>query len=222
MSFTSIVVGESWNDGDQLTAPKLNRTAAPTVTVNGTFSQLTDFASVAAVSKTFTYKGAPDELTCTAHGLTAPATADAVIRAYVTTSGTLPTGLTASTDYTYYVRVVDANTLTLHKTPAGALANTSRVSVTGAGSGTHTIGWTPYEAGAPLIYAPGAAKYELGWAARQYMADMKGCTSSEDGARGSVPQPSITDYGKYLDASGVYSTPPAGTSSDLFNTLMFY
>jgi microcystin-dependent protein len=53
------------------------------------------------------------------------------------TSGTLPTGITAAT--TYYVKNKAANTFQISATPGGAAINTSGVSV-----GTHTAVVTPY------------------------------------------------------------------------------
>lgn len=68
---------------------------------------------------------APGVVTWTAHGLQA---GEALV---LTTTGSLPTGLTAGT--TYYVLAPAANTFTLAATPGGAAINTSS-----AGSGTHT------------------------------------------------------------------------------------
>lgn len=52
-------------------------------------------------------------------------------------TGTLPTGLTAGT--IYYVRSTGANTFTLHATKADALANTGQVTFTTTGTGTHNV-----------------------------------------------------------------------------------
>lgn len=55
-----------------------------------------------------------------------------------TTTGALPTGITASTYY--YLRVIDANTFNLYDTAAHAIAGgaTGRVATSGTQSGTHT------------------------------------------------------------------------------------
>lgn len=53
-----------------------------------------------------------------------------------TTSGSLPTGLSTST--TYYVTNPSSTTYNVCTTYANALAGTSKVATTGAGSGTHT------------------------------------------------------------------------------------
>ncbi len=73
---------------------------------------------------------APGLVTLSAHRL---ATGDAVVP---TTTGALPTGLTAGT--TYYVIVNDANSFWLATTLANALAAT-KITTTGSQSGTHTM-----------------------------------------------------------------------------------
>jgi hypothetical protein len=55
----------------------------------------------------------------------------------VSTTTTLPAGLTASTDY--WINVASANTYTLHPSLATALAGTQAIDITSAGTGTHTI-----------------------------------------------------------------------------------
>lgn len=68
----------------------------------------------------------PGEITWTAHGLPA----NAAVK--FTTTGALPTGITAGTEY-YVKTVVDADTFTITATPGGSAINTS-----GTQSGTHT------------------------------------------------------------------------------------
>jgi hypothetical protein len=73
-----------------------------------------------------------NELTATAHGLT---TADAVL-VHVDTGGTLPAATPAlSNKTTYFVRVIDANTVTLHPTASDATGNTNVIDLTAAGTG---------------------------------------------------------------------------------------
>lgn len=97
----------------------------------------------AVTSKTITnaVDTATDQLTVTGHGISAATTIDTVQRVSVrNTGGALPAStpsLAANT--VYYARVVDANTLTLHTTAAGALDNTTRVDLSGNGSGTNTL-----------------------------------------------------------------------------------
>lgn len=55
----------------------------------------------------------------------------------VASFGTLPAGLSASTQY--YIGVVDADTVSFHTTEANAIALTSPVNITDAGTGTHKI-----------------------------------------------------------------------------------
>jgi hypothetical protein len=72
----------------------------------------------------------PGVVTYAGHGLAANAPIS------FSTSGALPTGLTAGT--TYYVKtVLDANTFTVSATAGGSAINTS-----GSQSGTHTLGNT--------------------------------------------------------------------------------
>ncbi|TXH46815.1 MAG: hypothetical protein E6Q97_28705 [Desulfurellales bacterium] len=54
-----------------------------------------------------------------------------------TSTGTLPTGLTAGT--IYYVRSTGLNTFTLHSTQADAISNTGQVTFTTTGSGTRSV-----------------------------------------------------------------------------------
>lgn len=74
---------------------------------------------------------ASDQITITAH----PFRTGHAVR--VATYGTLPTGLSAAT--TYFARKVDANTITLHSTEAGAAAATGIVDITAVGTGTSRI-----------------------------------------------------------------------------------
>jgi hypothetical protein len=69
-----------------------------------------------------------DRLTITSHGI-----ADAT-PVKVTSTTTMPSGLSATT--LYYTYAVDANTLTLHTNATDAAAGTNKVDITGAGSGT--------------------------------------------------------------------------------------
>ncbi len=94
------------------------------------------FAELVKSKSTFTVTIAtPAVVTNTAHGLY---TGESV---YLTTSGALPTGLTANT--LYYVIRVDANTFNLATTRANALAGT-KINTTGSQSGTHTLWSAPW------------------------------------------------------------------------------
>jgi microcystin-dependent protein len=81
---------------------------------------------------------APGVITLNNHGLV---TGDQV---YLTTTGALPTGLSANT--LYYVNKTDANTFTLCTTRANAIAGT-KITTTGTQSGTHTLRACPHGLG---------------------------------------------------------------------------
>lgn len=72
-----------------------------------------------------------DTATITGHDLTTG------LKIQLTTTGTLPTGLSTSTDY--FIIVVDEDTVQFSDTLAHALAGTGAINITGAGSGTHTV-----------------------------------------------------------------------------------
>lgn len=91
--------------------------------------------SIGATSITI---ASPAVLTITAHGLN---TGDPL---YLTTTGTLPTGLTANTQY--FSIYVDANTIRLATTYANAVAGTA-IATSGTQSGVHTTRRTPYGLG---------------------------------------------------------------------------
>lgn len=91
-----------------------------------------------------------DQITLTAHGL------ENYQRVQFTTSGGLPAGLTAST--TYYIIVVDANTIEVATSFANALAGT-QIDITTVGSGTHTL--TPYEQSMIFCNTVGAAANDI-------------------------------------------------------------
>lgn len=86
----------------------------------------------AGLGTTVTFTDAGDIVNFTAHG----APNGHALR--FTTTGALPTGLTANT--TYYLRQgADANKFTVYPTQADAIAGTNQVTFTGAGSGTNKV-----------------------------------------------------------------------------------
>lgn len=89
-------------------------------------------APVTIADDTFTSSG--DTHTATSHTLK---DGDGPVR--VSSSGTLPAGLEADTDY--FVEVASANTFKLHTTRAGAIARdtSTEITTTNGGTGTHTI-----------------------------------------------------------------------------------
>lgn len=94
------------------------------------------FAELVLSKGTFTITiAAPGVVTNTAHGIY---TGEGV---YLTTTGALPTGLSANTMY-YAIRV-DANTFRLATSLANAVAGTA-ITTTGSQSGTHTLYYCPW------------------------------------------------------------------------------
>jgi len=79
-------------------------------------------------------------LTITAHGLTEAFNGAGFI---FNSTGTDPFG--ATTGSTYYINIVDTNTIALYPTEANAISNTSRILLSG-GSGTFTITDAAYDA----------------------------------------------------------------------------
>ena len=75
---------------------------------------------------------ANDKLTITGHGMT---TGTAL--KYVSTSGTAISGITVG--FTYYIKSIDANTITLHTTAGNATAGTPIVDLTSTGAGVQTF-----------------------------------------------------------------------------------
>lgn len=82
--------------------------------------------------KTITFTDAGDVVNLTAHGLRNG------IGAVLSTTGSLPTGLTAGTVY-YARQGADVNKFLIYPTAADAIAGTSQVTFSGTGSGTHTV-----------------------------------------------------------------------------------
>lgn len=104
---------------------------APTLTTTALGRDKLSYDVVRGQSGTVTITIAtPGVVTYTGHGLQ---TGDWV---QITTTGALPTGLTAST--TYWVVYVDANSFSLATTKANAAAAT-KIATSGSQSGTHTL-----------------------------------------------------------------------------------
>lgn len=107
--------------------------AVSRTTYSGLFAVL--FPTLGTVTITI---ASPGVVTKTAHGL---ATGDGI---YLTTTGALPTGLTANTRY--WVIKNDANSFWLATSLANALAGT-KINTSGSQSGTHTAVTAPYGIG---------------------------------------------------------------------------
>lgn len=85
-----------------------------------------------------TADAADDELTVTAHGITAATNVEEVeVGRFSNSGGSLHGGVVAN--QSYFIRVVDADTVTLHSSAQGAIDNENRVDITGDGSGTTTL-----------------------------------------------------------------------------------
>lgn len=82
--------------------------------------------------KTVTFTDAGDVVNLTNHGLRAGT------GVAFSTTGTLPTGLTAATTY-YAKQGADANKFLLYPTSADAIAGTNQITFSGTGTGTHTV-----------------------------------------------------------------------------------
>ncbi len=209
MAFNATVTAFQLSATETWTTAKFNQGFNPTVTVTGNLESVSNWNTVSAVTKTFTASDLVlDVITAVAHGLS---TGQAVT---VSTTTTLPTGLSSTA--TYYARALTVDTLSLHYTSAGASAGTSRVDISAGGSGTHTLSYTVYATGAPLIYNAGTSKWEYGRVQAISLPEFVGATASAPGVRGAVPQPGIADTAKFLKADGTWATPDVATTSNLF------
>jgi hypothetical protein len=148
MAFTATVTPFQLTPTETWTTAKFNQGFNPTISVVGNLSAVTDWNLVSAVTSTFTVYSLDDDiLTSTSHGRS---TGD---RVTVSSSTTLPTGLTAGTQY--FLRVHSGAPLdrfTLHYTADGATNNTDLVPIGSNGSGTHTLSHTPYATGISLVF----------------------------------------------------------------------
>jgi hypothetical protein len=217
MFTVTLIPGTYWASTDNVSDAKLNLTANPTVQVNGNFADLTDYAAVSATTKTFTAFDLGNDILRVAggHG------ASLGQRVKVSSSTTLPTGLSAS--YEYYLRPDTTNPgtdFTLHYTSAGATANTDRVDVSAAGAGTHTLSYFAYASGAPLIFDAGGATWEKGLVSPENLPEYVGATASTPGVRGAVPPSAPSQRDKYLRGDNAWADPTAGLSTG--TNLFFY
>ena len=130
------------------------------------------YAAITAVKGAFTVTIAtPGVVTLSSHGLI---TGDEV---ELTTTGALPTGLSANTNY--WVVKVDANTFNLATSLANAFAGT-KIATSGSQSGTHTLRHVPYGiSGASNFLVP-----DLIGAAPAGAGSSTGYTANEDVPKG--------------------------------------
>jgi hypothetical protein len=209
MFTVTVTPGTNWAIGDFLTEAKLNLTANPTIAVSGTFADLTDYSAVSATTKTFTVQDQANDILRVAGGH------DASLgqRVKVSSSTTLPAGLSASPEYFLRPDTTNPSTdFTLHYSLAGAQNNTGRVDIQSAGSGTHTLTYFTYATGKPLIRDTGGNTWEVGIVSPENLPEMVGATGSAPGTRGAVPQPGPGDRNNFLRGDGTWADPTAGTS----------
>lgn len=213
MSFTvTLIPGTYWASTDNVDDGKLNLTGNPTITVAGALSSLSDYSVVTPVTKTFTTFDLTNDILRVVSQV-----ASTGQRVKVSSTTTLPGGLSAS--YEYFLRVDGTNPgtdFTLHYTYAGAIANTNRVDVSSAGTGTHTLTYYTYVTGAPFIYDSAGGTWEKGIVSAENLPEFVGATASAPGTRGAVPQPGPADTNKFLNGAGQWATPDVAATSNLF------
>lgn len=225
MSATSTVIpGYQFGPTEKVTIAKLNLLGQPTIPISVNIGQVDDVTLLSETAMVFATPApaqAGDYLQLIdPHNLVDPATIYDVQRVYFTTTGTLPTNLTAETYFSYYVRGTGTPArVYVYRTAYDCFHDQNRIDIVDAGTGTHTMHWTVLSIGEPLT-KPTGADWQNGIVRPQNMAEMVGATATVNGARGAVPQPLFTDYGKFLSASGQWST-PSFTSNDLFNYLHY-
>lgn len=206
----TVIPGTTWSSTDNVTDAKLNLTANPTVSVAVTFADGATDAVVTPVTKTFTVFDLANDILRVSGGHGAALGQ----RVKVSSSGTLPAGLSAG--YEYYLRPDATNPttdFTLHYSLHGAQNNTDRVDVTSAGTGTQTLTYYLYATGAPLIYDSAGGTWEKGIVSPENLPEYVGATASTPGVRGAVPAAAPSERAKYLDGAGNYTDPTAGLST---------
>ena len=149
----AVPVGYAVFSGANVNAPVLRLITNPkntltyAVLTNGRLiSYTSSFASETLIASTFTVTiASPAVFTLTAHGLSATSSSDSTLGniVYFSTTGALPTGLTAGTAYYVISAGLTANAFQVSTTAGGTAVNTS-----GTQSGTHSItvatSWAEY------------------------------------------------------------------------------
>lgn len=159
MEYSGITIPSMWMKED---GSSLLRESYPTL-----------FTNLSSVFGTITITiASPGVVTSSSHPLI---TGDCI---HLTTTGALPTGLTASTNY--YVIYKDANSFWLATTLANAIAGT-KINTSGSQSGTHTLTWIPW----------GAAD-----STHLYLPDTQGLSTEGSGTGSSAPA-----YNPWLSAN---------------------
>lgn len=210
-----LIPGTYWARTDDVTDAKLNLTANPTITVTGSISDTIDYTPVTPTTKTFTTFNLTDDILRVAagHGSTTGQ------RVKVSSAGTLPGGLVAGTEYFLRVDTTNpATDFTLHYTLNGAQTNTSRVDVSSAGTGAHTLAYVNYASGPPMIFDPVSGTWQQGMVSPSNLPEYVANTASAPGVRGAVPgappgQAALSFFG----ADGLWhAAVPADVGSNLY------
>lgn len=220
-AIATVIPGTFWATTDNVTDAKLNLTANPTITLSVIFQDGTSDAVVTPTTKTFTVFDQVGDIFRVAAGHGAASGQ----RVKVSSSGTLPTGLTAGVEYFLRPDVTNPSTdFTLHYTANGASTNTERVDVTSAGTGTLTLTYTVYATGAAFIFDVAGNTWEKGIVSPENLPEMVGATTTTPGTRGAVPQPGPGTSTDYLARDGTWRGFPSFselTGLNIFNRLNF-
>lgn len=102
----------------------------------GNFGEYLAIDNGGGTAVTVTISNATPAVITGTHLITVSGSANATIAVYLTTTGTLPTGLSPST--VYYAHITSSSAMNLATTAANALAGTY-IATSSAGSGTHTL-----------------------------------------------------------------------------------
>lgn len=214
MFTATLIPGTYWASTDNVDDGKLNLTANPTITIIGALADLSDYSIVTPVTKTFTTFDLVNAILRVVAQV-----ASTGQRVKVSSATTLPGGLSAS--YEYFLRVDGANPgtdFTLHYTSAGALANTDRVDITSAGTGTHTLTYFAYATGTAFIFDSAGVTWEKGIVSPESLPEYAGNSASVPSVRGAVPSaPPTTSTEYYLNIRGAWTQFPS--PSDVGNNL---
>lgn len=169
------------------------------------------YAAITASKGTFTVSiASPGVVTLNTHGL---ATGDCV---ELTTSGALPTGLSANTNY--YVIYNDANSFWLATSYANAIAGT-KINTSGTQSGTHTLRYCPWGiSGASNFLLPDGRGLAMKGAGQQGTAAW--ASASYLGKLGHYNQDKLQGHYHYLDPTNTdYNAQNISASSGGSNAL---
>lgn len=177
----------------------------------GTYAGLLARLSLAKGAATVTI-ASPGVWTLTTHGL---AIGDPV---FITTTGALPTGLTASIVY-YVMTVPNANTFTLGTTRtydvAGAPTVTTAVNTTGTQSGIHTVTYLPWGAADATHF--NVPNFNGKGAISPSGSHAHGSSGGEETHTLSAAESGLPAHSHTAVAAGAHNHTPAGGGNFAFN-----